>query len=105
MPIVETSSEDNVQKERMQIPLKLAWSITIHKSQGLTLDKVVVDLGKNESMDGLTYVALSRVKKLNDMVIESFPFERINKLSDGKRFKFRVREESRLEELAARNKP
>ncbi|XP_066936565.1 uncharacterized protein [Clytia hemisphaerica] len=101
----ETSSEDNVQKERMQIPLKLAWSITIHKSQGLTLDKVVVDLGKKESMDGLTYVALSRVKKLNDMVIESFPFERINKLSDGKRFKFRVREESRLEELAARNKP
>ncbi|XP_066914869.1 uncharacterized protein [Clytia hemisphaerica] len=105
VPIIETSSEDNVQKERMQIPLKLAWSITIHKSQGLTLDKVVVDLGKKESMDGLTYVALSRVKKLNDMVIESFPFERINKLSDGKRFKFRVREESRLEELAARNKP
>ncbi|XP_066932700.1 uncharacterized protein [Clytia hemisphaerica] len=105
VPIIETSSEDNVQKERMQIPLKLAWSITIHKSQGLTLDKVVVDLGKKESMDGLTYVALSRVKKLRDMVIESFPFERINKLSEGKRFKFRVREESRLEELAARNKP
>ncbi|XP_066930917.1 ATP-dependent DNA helicase PIF1-like [Clytia hemisphaerica] len=104
VPIVETSSEDNIQKERMQIPLKLAWSITIHKSQGLTLDKVVVDLGKKESMDGLTYVALSRVKKLTDMVIESFPFERINKLSDGKRFKFRVREESRLEELASRNK-
>ena len=54
---------------------------------GITLDKVVVDLGKKESMDGLTYVALSRMKKLNDMVIESFPFERINKLSDGKRFK------------------
>ncbi|XP_066914898.1 ATP-dependent DNA helicase PIF1-like [Clytia hemisphaerica] len=105
VPIVETSSEDNIQKERMQIPLKLAWSITIHKSQGLTLDKVVVDLGKKESMDGLTYVALSRVKKLSDMVIESFPFERINKLSEGKRFKFRVREESRLEELAARKKP
>ena len=84
--------------------MKLAWSITIHKSQGLTLDKVVVDLGKKESMDGLTYVALSREKKLTDMVIESFSFERIYKLSDEKRFKFRVREESRLEELASRNK-
>ena len=100
VPIVETSSEDNIQKERMQIPLKLAWSITIHKSQGLTLDKVVVDLGKKESMNGLTYVALSRVKKLNDMIIESFPFERINKLSEGKRFKYRILEERRLEKLA-----
>ncbi|XP_066929609.1 uncharacterized protein [Clytia hemisphaerica] len=105
VPLVASTTENGVYQERIQIPLKLAWSITIHKSQGLTLDKVVVDLGKKESFDGLTYVALSRVKKLNDMVIESFPFERINKLSDGKRFKFRVREESRLEELAARNKP
>ncbi|XP_066915540.1 uncharacterized protein [Clytia hemisphaerica] len=105
VPIVETLSDDNVQKERMQIPLKLAWALTIHKSQGLTLDKVVVDLGKRESMDGLTYVALSRVRKLKDMVIESFPFERINKLSNSKSFKYRIQEEKRLKELAARNKP
>ena len=84
----------------MQIPLKLAWSITIHKSQGLTLDKVVVDIGKKENMDGLTYVALSRVKRLNDMIIEPFPFERISKLRENKSFKYRVREEQRLDELA-----
>jgi len=57
-----TSLEQGINHERIQIPLKLAWSITIHKSQGLTLDKVIVDIGKKECFDGLTYVALSRVR-------------------------------------------
>ena len=100
VPIVETLSDDNVQKGRMQVPSKLAWSITIHKSQGLTLDKVIVDLGKKESM--LTHVALSRVTKLRDMIIESFPFERINKLSNNKSFKDRIRQERGLEKFAAK---
>ena len=101
VPLVETiTGDNNIQKERMQIPLKLAWSITIHKSQGLTLDKVVVDIGKKENMDGLTYVALSRVKRLSDMIVEPFPFERIKRLSENKSFKYRVREEQRLDDLA-----
>ncbi len=47
-----------------QIPLKLAWAITIHKSQGLTFDKVVIDTGRGAFAHGQLYVALSRCKTL-----------------------------------------
>ena len=47
---------------RLQLPLKLAWAITIHKAQGLTLDKAVINIGKKEFCAGLTFVAISRVR-------------------------------------------
>ena len=47
--------------ERQQIPLTLAWAITMHKSQGLTLPKAWIDIGKSEKTPGVSYVALSRV--------------------------------------------
>lgn len=103
VPLIASTSENSTVQERVQIPLKLAWSLTIHKSQGLTLDSVVVDLGKKESMDGLTYVALSRVKNLKDMFIEPFPFDRISKIGNSKAFCCRMKEENRLNELAKRS--
>ncbi len=48
--------------EFRQVPLRLAWAVTIHKSQGLTYDEIVVDMGSNAFSPGQTYVALSRVK-------------------------------------------
>ncbi len=48
-----------------QIPLKLAWAITIHKSQGKTFDKVVIDFGRGAFAHGQTYVALSRCTTLS----------------------------------------
>jgi ATP-dependent exoDNAse (exonuclease V) alpha subunit len=47
-----------------QIPVKLAWAITIHKSQGKTFEKVIIDLGRGSFASGQTYVALSRCRTL-----------------------------------------
>ncbi len=53
----------------MQIPLMLAWAVTIHKAQGKTLDRVFVDLGNRAFASGQVYVALSRVRSLEDLRI------------------------------------
>lgn len=52
-----------------QIPLKLAWAITINKSQGLTFDKVVIDLDTGAFACGQTYVALSRCRTLGGIIL------------------------------------
>jgi ATP-dependent DNA helicase PIF1 len=53
-----------------QIPMKLAWAITIHKSQGKTFDKVIIDLGQGTFVHGQTYVALSRCTSLEGIVLK-----------------------------------
>jgi ATP-dependent DNA helicase PIF1 len=54
---------------RAQIPLKLAYAVTIHKSQGSTLDCALVDVGENTFEYGQAYVALSRVKDMDSLYI------------------------------------
>lgn len=53
-----------------QIPIKLAWAITIHKAQGKTFDKVHIDMGRGAFDSGQTYVALSRSRTLEGITLK-----------------------------------
>jgi ATP-dependent DNA helicase PIF1 len=68
-----------------QIPLILAWAMTIHKSQGLTLDKISCDLSDIFS-PGQAYVALSRARSLEGIFIESINFDRISANQDATKY-------------------
>jgi ATP-dependent DNA helicase PIF1 len=70
-------SEFNKQVGVMQLPLIYSWAITIHKSQGLTLDHAIIDIGSNIFADGQTYVALSRLKSLEGLYLTSFDYSKI----------------------------
>lgn len=53
-----------------QFPLRLAWAVTIHKSQGKTFDKVVIDIGRGTFAHGQIYVALSRCTSLEGIILK-----------------------------------
>ena len=60
-----------------QLPLTLCWALTIHKSQGLTLNSAIIDAGDNIFECGQIYVALSRIKSLNGLFLKEFNYKKI----------------------------
>ncbi|CAK5263583.1 unnamed protein product [Mycena citricolor] len=93
VPIPTVKSTFNVgdkQMSRVQVPLRLAWAVTIHKSQGLTIPKIKLGLGKKGFAMGLTFVGLSRVKALADIaILGQLDYSRVHNLG-GKNMQYRT---------------
>uniref|UniRef100_A0A6B2KZ88 ATP-dependent DNA helicase n=1 Tax=Arcella intermedia TaxID=1963864 RepID=A0A6B2KZ88_9EUKA len=76
LPIKFSVELRTVAAYREQIPLKLAWAVTVHKSQGLTIDKLIVDL--TECFDpGQAYVSLSRARSLKGLKVKGFNSKKV----------------------------
>ena len=80
--------------------LRLCWASTMHKTQGQTLDKAVIDLGPKDACTGLTFVCLSMAKRLVDLMVEPMSFDRTGNLGNSSTMKARLQDEVRLVELA-----
>ncbi|WP_071595177.1 ATP-dependent DNA helicase [Hymenobacter aerophilus] len=69
--IEEEKIEKSIIGTFTQFPIKLAWAVTIHKSQGQTFDKVVIDMGNGAFATGQTYVALSRCRSFEGITLKT----------------------------------
>ncbi len=81
----------------VQYPIKLAWAVTIHKSQGKTFDRVVIDIGRGTFASGQVYVALSRCTRLDGIVLKK-PLEKKHIFMDWRVVKFVTQFQYRLSE-------
>src|SRR5699024_4184656 len=82
VPITRSFKQGTVTHHRTQLPLMVGYATTVHKSQGLTLDKMVIDIGDKDNSMGQTYVGLSRCKRLEYLMLESsFPKDRLDKIA------------------------
>ena len=86
---------------RTMLPIMLGYSLSIHKLQGETVEKVILNLGPVEFATGLTLVGASRVRKYEDLAFSPYPnFERFQQIANSKGLKQRIYEDNRLKQLS-----
>ena len=103
VPICPVRREWYSQKKtltRTMLPLILGYALSIHKLQGETLDKVILNIGDREFQTGLTLVGASRVKSFEGLAFSPFPnYHRFKQIGNSHALKRRIKEEERLEIL------
>lgn len=94
----DKSIQEDILGSFVQYPVRLAWAVTIHKSQGLTFDRLIIDAGKSFA-SGQVYVALSRCRTLEGIVLKSkitpeviFSDKRVSRFQDETHANDRVQE-------------
>ena len=80
MSQAEWKSNNGAKYSRRQLPLQLCWAMTVHKSQESTLVKCMYDLWKFEKEAGMTFVALSRFRRMGDFRVKHWTKERVRKI-------------------------
>ena len=101
-PITKAASDSPNSLTRTQYPLMLAYGLTIHKAQGLTLLSAVIDIIGNKaarSNCSSTFVAFSRIRDITKSRILPFEFNKLKKDAKTKHLSERIKEEARLESL------
>ena len=102
VPITRKWFESKTEHYRTMLPLVPSYAITIHKSQGQTLNKIILNLGNKEYASGLTYTALSRTTHVDRIAfdVKIPPIKRFTSFFKSKPFINRLEEEKRLQKLS-----
>lgn len=102
IPELRTWKKGGTVCTREQIPIALGWGSTVHGVQGLTVDRIVVDIGNKEFAAGLSYVALSRARTWDSMLIEPFAYRRLHRLRTGRALKKKLHTMKRIDRMSRR---
>ena len=84
------------------IPLKPAYATSIHSCQGRSLDRVIINLGNKEFSNGLTYTAISRCRKIENLSFYPMKnYRRFNSIKKSEMFKYRLKQDQKEKESDA----